>query len=159
MSNSQPSYLLNTLEELEGLRDPSRSADSQRQFERFRVRGDAELHPADRGRMDREPLEIQLRDIGRGGLGFITTRRLEPGSSWRASFRRQSYVIAEQECIVRHCRSVGAGLYLVGAQFVVSTGLLTLLGVDASATAEHDAPDEQVARDEEASFLPPADVA
>lgn len=160
MSTPQPRRLLDELESLEGLRDPSRSANSKRQFDRLLVRGDAELHPVDRARMDREPLEVQLRDIGRGGAGFLSTRKLDAGSTWRLALLNQGFVVGDQECVVRHCRTVGAGLFLVGVQFVISTGLLAALGIDPEAAVSHShTPDAPDADDDDAAFLPPADVA
>ena len=69
MSTMRPRSLLDELDKLESLREPEKAG--QRQFRRFVVRGEAELHPMNRNRLDPTPLTIQLRDISRGGVGFL----------------------------------------------------------------------------------------
>lgn len=153
-----PHLLLSELDRLESLRDTSR--DGQRQFKRFVIRGDAELHPMGRNRMDTTPIEVKLRDIGRGGVGFICSTPLPTNSSWRAMFVQNGYVVGEQAAVVRHCREVSDGVFLIGTQFVANSGLLTLLGVPAGAvddTDEVSVNNNRPATDED--FVPPAEVA
>jgi hypothetical protein len=127
-----PATLLDELDRLEMLRDPDKSITTQRQFTRFVVRGDAELHPMTRSCLDNTPVEVKLRDVGRGGFGFITEKPLPAGSSWRCCFLDHGYVVGEQACVVRHCRQIGPRLYLAGAQIVIPAGILLGLGVDAA---------------------------
>lgn len=160
MAGRRPETLLAELNRLETLRNPGKAGDQQRQFNRFVVRGDAELHPMSRSRLDRSPIEIKIRDVGRGGLGFICHERVEPGSNWRVHFLQHGYVVGQQALIVRHCRPVSEGLYLVGSQFVADTGLLTTLGVDPGAILDGDSLEEQPGNDDTAiGFLPPSEVA
>lgn len=157
MLGRRPESLLAELNRLESLRDPAKSG-QQRQFKRFPVRGDAELHPMSRSRLDRQPLEVQLRDLGRGGVGFICHQPLPTGSSWRIAFLQHGYVVGEQAVLIRHCHAVSDGLYLVGGQFIADTGLLTILGLDPGAVLDGDGadtPDEPPV----AGFLPPSEVA
>ncbi|MEX0655724.1 MAG: hypothetical protein WD534_08700 [Phycisphaeraceae bacterium] len=152
MPGSQPLDLLDELNRLESMRTPK--GQGHRRHQRFLVRADAELHPMDPSQLDRTPLEIKLRDIGRGGMGFICQTPLPQGSTWRANFIHRGYVVGQQSLVVRHCRSVGNGLYLVGGQFCIDTGLLTLLGVDPARVKEdHLRPD-----DDDDAFLPPSEV-
>ena len=68
MTTTRPRALLGELDRLETLRDPAQAG--QRQFHRFVIRGEAELHPMSRNQLDPTPLQIQLRDVSRGGIGF-----------------------------------------------------------------------------------------
>ena len=150
MSRNTPLTLLNQLKRMEMA--ASAQASEQRQFRRFFCRADAELHPMDTAQVVRTPLEIKIRDISRGGMGFISQTLLAPASCWRACFLHRGCVIAQQSLIIRHCRSVGAGLYLAGAQFCIDTGVLSLVGIDPARISEGNNP-----QDDE-SFLSPQDV-
>jgi len=149
-----PDRLLDELDRLEDLRNPSHAAGAQRQFARFVVRGDAELHPMNRSKLDATPVEVKLRDIGRGGFGFIAEQPIEPGTSWRCCFLDRGFVVGEQACIVRHCRRVSDHLYLAGAQIVMPSGILVSLGVDPAQL------DDEVAdiKCDDDSFMPPTDL-
>ena len=122
--------LLTHLDDLEGLR--SARTDHKRRFKRFVIRGEAELHPIGASELDRTPIDIKLRDIGCGGLGFVASQPLEIGSFWRAHFLLRSYTIGQQSMVIRHCREVREDTYLVGSQFCIEQGLMMSLGVDAT---------------------------
>ena len=153
MSSGAASNLLDELSRLESLRDPERQG--QRQFRRFAVRGDAELYPIDVARTDRQPVDIKLRDIGRGGIGFVCEQPLEVGSNWRCAFLNRGQVISQQAMIVRHCREVQAGLYLIGAQFCLDLGVMVSLGLSpndvVAGDSGEDGPDDN-------AFVSPTDV-
>lgn len=120
--------LLTHLDDLEGLR--SVNSNHNRHFKRFVIRGEAELHPLGSDELDRTPIDIKLRDIGCGGLGFVTSLPLEAGSLWRVNFLQRSYTIGQQPLVVRHCKKVQENIYLIGGQFCVEPGLMMLLGID-----------------------------
>lgn len=148
--------LLDELSRLEDLRDPTKSDKNHRQFRRFVVRATAELHPMSRSRLDSTPVEVHLRDISRYGAGLISHEPLPIDSGWRLTFLQQGYYIGEQPLVVRHCRPVGQGVYLVGGQFVIATGLMALLGVDDGAIQEGDGVKMMA---DPAPILPPSEVA
>ncbi len=128
----------------------------RRKFPRFIVRGDAELQPMDRTRLDHRPIEIALRDVARSGMGFLCGQPLEIGSTWRCGFLNQGHVFGHQAVIIRHCEAVNHDLFLIGGQFIIDTGLLLALGVDASALTQIEPqPDARPS----GSFLPPGAVA
>jgi hypothetical protein len=154
MSLTGPHSLLADLARLEGLRDPARSA-GQRQFQRFVVRGDAELHSMDRNG-DSAVLAIQVRDLGRGGMGFVSQQELDVNSTWRACFLHRGYVFGQQALIVRHCSEVQRGVYLIGSQFCIESGLMCLLGIDPTAIREGDGPTGVA---QPPRFLSPGEVA
>lgn len=128
--------LLNALNELEDLR--IEEALSRRGFQRFVVRGDAQLLPMDRNHLDPSPVEVQLRDISRGGIGFISTTEVDVNTSWRVVFYHHGFPVGEQGVVVRHCRQVDTQLYLMGGQFVLNSGILSILGIDPSQIDEDD---------------------
>lgn len=154
MSESRARAMLDSLEQLERLRDPAKSR-GLRQFERFVVRAEAELHPNEPTALDRQPIEIRLRDIGIGGVGFVCTTPLDPRTQWQLVLTSHGFCIGAQPLTVRHRRLVQDGAYLVGGQFCGSTGLLLLAGVDPNAAAnphtDKDAPDAS-------QFVAPGDV-
>jgi hypothetical protein len=155
MATTRGHSLLDELDRLESLRDSAKAG--QRQFHRFVVRGEAELHPMHRNWLDPTPINVQLRDISRGGLGFLSPQPLTPSSAWRACFLQAGYVIGEQAMIVRHCRAVNDALYLVGAQFVIDTGLLVQLGVSPGELEETELEAQDETQDD-GQFLPPGRV-
>ena len=150
--------LLAELSRLEKLREPAKRSQGQRQYDRFIVRADAELHPISRSRLDSTPIEIKLRDLGRGGLGFICPQDLPIHAIWRICFLHRGHVIGQQGITIRHCQLVGDRVYLVGAQFIIDTGLMILLGVDPGDLEDIDG--LNICHEQDGSrFVPPADVA
>lgn len=145
--------LLCELRRLETLRDGQANGPGQRQFRRHVVRGEARLFPADGRAIDCRPIDVQLRDVARGGLGLLCQQPLAAGSVWRIEFLQHGHAIAEQTVSIRHCREIGGGIYLCGSQFIASAGLLTLLGVP-RADIVTDGPE-----DEGDAFCAPAEVA
>lgn len=134
-----PQNLLANLAKLEKLRDANQ-AQGLREFQRFVVRGDAELHAMGRDCIDQAPIPIQLRDIGREGVGFLCQRDLDVNSTWRVTFLHDGYRVGQEGVIIRHCTFVQPGVFLIGAQFCIESGLLALLGVDPTLMLEGDAP-------------------
>ncbi|MEM7680469.1 MAG: hypothetical protein AAF288_00790 [Planctomycetota bacterium] len=101
-----------------------------RRFSRFSVRGEAELYPTGDDRLDPRSRRVKVRDVGLGGIGFVSDERLPDASIWRMVFLQSGYAVGEQNVVVRHCEAINASLYLCGSQFVASHGLLVTLGVD-----------------------------
>jgi hypothetical protein len=155
---SAPESLLDELSQLEALRDPAKGELAQRQFDRFIIRADAELHPVSRNRLDSMPVEIKLRDVACGGIGFICERQLPIRTMWRVCFLHGGHVIDQQAIMIRHSRPMGDSIYLTGGQFVIETGLMSLLGVDAARLADVDGL-EETSQQDDVRFVPPADVA
>lgn len=154
MGVTRPERLLDTLNILERRRHPARSPDDdQRQFQRYPVRGDAELYPMDQPRLADEVVHIMLRDIGLGGLHMVSDRWLEPGSTWRVCFLVRGYAVAEQGVVIQHCRSVAEGVCYVGGQFIIDAGLMAVLGVELNLL------NGAQAQDDVSLFVAPADAA
>ena len=133
MSQPQPTDAAHELAQLEALRDPTldQAGQSARDFRRYVIRGEATLYPVSRRKLDDAGTPVHLRDISRGGMGFICDRPLPQGSDWRIIFLHNGYAVAENCICVRHVRLVRPGIHLIGTNFVAAAGLLTLLGVDA----------------------------
>jgi hypothetical protein len=154
MAVTRPERLLDTLNIWEKRRHPARSPDEdQRQFQRYPVRGDAELYPMSQPRITDEVVHIKLRDVGLGGLHLVSDRWLEPGSMWRVCFLMHGYAVAQQAVIIQHCRPVAEGVYYSGGQFVIDAGLMAVLGVDPNVLNSAQAPDDNTL------FVPPAEAA
>lgn len=131
MPPSPASSLLEQLDQLEKLRNPRPEPGQLRQFTRFVVRGVGEITPMDPHATQRGPVEVQLRDVGLGGVGFVTDQPLEAGSYYRICFFARSHALIEQHIVVRFVRPVAGDVFLCGAQFCAPAGLLALLGVEA----------------------------
>jgi hypothetical protein len=129
--------LLDDLAELERLRDPAKSR-GLRQYRRFVVRADAELYPMDPTELSRTPIEVKLRDISRGGVGFVCDRNLPARSVWRLVMLSRGYAVGEMAVVVRHGREVRDGVHLLGGQFGASTGMMVVAGVDPLAITSTD---------------------
>ena len=150
MPPNDPRALLAVLAQLENVRDPSKVA-GLRQFARYIVRGDAELHPLNDSDLDRSPVAIQLRDISWTGVGFICSQRLTPNTHFRLHLLSHGHSVGQQTMMVRHCREIRDNLYLVGGQFCIEAGILSLLGLNPGALSQGDGPTAQ--------FVAPSEVA
>ncbi len=147
------------LDRLESMRQTSPEVVSQRLFNRYVVRGDAELWPITRTQINHEPIEIKLRDVARGGVGFVADRPLRQGSTWELNLLHSGLVTATQPIVVRYCQEVGQELFLVGAQFIASSGLLAAMGVDPATLRSDEVQKQSDSGDDEEQFLSPSEVA
>jgi len=149
-----PKELLDELSRLEGLRSGG-GRTSRRRHKRFIVRGQAELFDTDSSSSGEPPVAIMLRDMGRGGLGFVADSSVDLGSVRRLRLTQRGYCIGETSLVVRHCSQVKDQIYLVGSQICLSNGLMFLAGVDPSMVEEGGTDADAIAS---AAFLPPAEV-
>lgn len=154
MPSADPRTLLQTLNKLESLRDPTVSK-QLRQYSRFVVRGDAELTPMERSSLDQRPVLVMLRDLSRGGVGFVSQQPLPKCSLWRVGFLYQGQVVSQQPMIIRHSNCVDASVYLVGGQFCVETGVMILQGIDHAQIRDGDQPNTGPAS---TNFVGPGEV-
>ncbi len=159
MSDPDPKQLLAALAKAESLRDSSGPGAGRRQYQRFVIRGEAELYPMDGNRLDKTPVPVVLRDVGRGGVGFVVQNPLPSHSNWRICFVDHGHVINHQAIVVRYAQEMSQGVFLTGAQFCAETGLLCLLGVDPAAIAVSNDVVQETSVDRPAVFLPPSEVA
>jgi len=145
--------LLGHLDRLEMHRAETGDPETQRRYRRYVIRGDAELLPMSRTAVYHEPLAVQMRDISRNGVGFLSSEPVTPQSLWRLGFFQRGYEIGSAGISVCHCGQVGPSVFLVGAEFVLGSGLLTQLGVDAVELERDDDDDDAL------PFLSPEKVA
>jgi hypothetical protein len=154
MTTARPCDLLDLLNDMESWRqDPE--VERNRAYRRFPVRGDATLESLDASRLVRLPITVMLRDISRGGTGFICDRALTPGSVWRVGFNHKGFQIGSQPIVIRFCREVQDGLYLIGGQFVIEPAVMIMLGVNEEQLG-HDVRDREEPADTD--FLDPDDM-
>lgn len=106
--------------------------------------------------VDTRPLPVLLRDIGRGGIGFVCEHELPQLSMWRAMFLQHDFHIGEQAIIIKHCRQVRKGVYLIGGQIILSSGALIQLGVDHGAI--HGGMDISGTSNDDGNFVAPEDM-
>jgi hypothetical protein len=154
MSKSEPRKLLEELTRLEGLRGEGVDQ-GKRQFERFVVRADAELTPMDRSRVEQQCVPVLLRDMGKGGIGFVVAEPLDVHSTWHVAFLKDGYIIGSQGLTVRHSKHLRDNAYLVGGQFCASNGLLAMLGVKPAALRDQADPTQS---GDQQDFISPEDL-
>lgn len=129
MSIAEPRDLIEVLSRMEYWRQEP-PVDRKRAFRRFVVRGEATLEPMQTGQSMNGHVHAMLRDISRGGIGFLADSFLQPGEVWRIRFEQHGHLIGQQPILVKFCRLVQDGMYLTGGQFVIEPALLIGLGVD-----------------------------
>ncbi len=101
---------------------------TQRRFKRFPVRGDARLEPVEPESLDRG-CTVLLRDISRGGIGFLCDHAIEPGALFRVQFQADGHEYGAVPITVCFCRLVQDDLYMVGGQFIVEPYIMSMMGV------------------------------
>jgi hypothetical protein len=156
MSTMPRDSILKQLDRLEELRDPNSPAAKQRLFHRYVARGDAELRPMSRSQIDHKPVTVKVRDVSRGGIGFLAEQPLPENSTWELVMLENSYATASQPIVIRHCQPVADQLYLVGGQFIAATALMISLGIAPSRLRDDES---RGASSDIDSFLPPSEVA
>ncbi|MCC7146937.1 MAG: hypothetical protein IT443_10875 [Phycisphaeraceae bacterium] len=146
----QARALITALNTLEAKRSQS-PAICRRNFRRHVVRAEGLLYPMSVRTESGEPLPIQIRDVGWGGIGFVCSLAVPPNSRWRPCIVRHGQVLAEQPIAVRHSQLVQDDVYLVGGQYCAEGSLLYLLGVELADMADSLNEAEMM----EGQFLPP----
>ena len=153
-----PHAVLSALNDLESAPLPA-SIRLKRVFARHSIRGDAVLTGLDDHAMEPETVRVQLRDIGLGGLGFLSPQPLAKHTFWRIAFSVRGYPFGHQVVRICHQRQAVDGLFLTGGQFCIDPALLCLLGVDPSLLVMVMAEQKREAEDAASSqFLSPDDV-
>jgi hypothetical protein len=144
MSMTEPKDLMDVLTRLDEARQQP-AVEKQRRYRRFSIRGDARIEPVHENALG-ETIPVLLRDISRGGIGFLVDRFIEPGSYWRLRFMSHNQIVASQPIAMRFCRLIEEHLYIAGGQFIVEPYIMAMLGVgeeqmqtdDLSRFSEHD---------------------
>ena len=111
-------------------REPTVRGSERRKQRRFVVRGEAELHRTGADLSLDPPISIHLQDISLTGARLLCPRSLRPGTVWRLHVLNQGHVVGHQTLVIRHVRQHPTGLFLVGGQFCIEAGLMTVLGVN-----------------------------
>jgi len=158
MEDNTPDNILSELTRLENMRQGAANS-AQRQFKRYAIRGDALLISAEVADTHHDGIEIHLRDVSRGGVGFLCDRELEANTCWNIIFYHQGLQIAQQPIVVRHSQAINNGLYLIGSMFCAEAGLLALLGVNASDLHASEDVGQDNDGEDGGNFLAPGDVA
>ncbi|MEM1211412.1 MAG: hypothetical protein AAGI68_03855 [Planctomycetota bacterium] len=156
--SDQPDEILARLHQIEGQAHAS-DMQTRRSFLRHTVRGEARLFPVSRMITEESIQDIQLRDVGRGGIGFLCQHPLPLNSLYRIDLLNQGYTLSSVEVLIRHVMPLSDGLYRIGATFVIQSSLMLELGVPKDALDAdiiNEASPEALESDE---FLPPGEVA
>jgi hypothetical protein len=93
------------------------SPHERRKEARVGVSCSLELTPQHVGGDARQAIRVKVRDISPSGMGFVTHRHMDAGSSLLCSLPRQGGVPVDVMMIVRHCTRIAADLYSVGVCF------------------------------------------
>ncbi len=129
MAITEPCDLTEVLSRLDyWQQDPA--IEANRGYRRFSIRGEASISTSSAKHSLDPALNVLLRDVGRGGISFLSEQSLQLGSSWRIALQKHGLYIAAIPIVICYCRKVQEGLYLVGTQFVVDAFVLHNLGID-----------------------------
>ncbi|MEM6393127.1 MAG: PilZ domain-containing protein [Planctomycetota bacterium] len=153
-----PDEILARLDHLEG-QTQADDMQTRRSFRRHPIRAEARLHPVNRLVTEDAVEDIQLRDVGRGGIGFLCKHPLPLNSLYRVDLLNQGYTLSSLEVLVRHVHALSDGLYRIGATFVIQSSLLLELGVSRDSLEGdivHEGSQDEIDGDD---FLPPCEVA
>ncbi len=129
MAAMEPQQRLDVLNTLEKLRNPAQG-NANRYFKRYIVRGEASLVSLSPTAIDHAPIQVALRDLGGGGVGFISEQPLDEHELYRVDFLDHGFSTHSQNIAIRHGQKVDDGIYLIGAVFCSNPGLLIVQGVD-----------------------------
>ncbi|MCK4872738.1 MAG: hypothetical protein KAS72_08450 [Phycisphaerales bacterium] len=160
MSVERAQHLLETLGHIEKWRAKPASI-RKRRFTRFGVRGSAILtSPAGcEHEQSTTSVTIQLRDVGRGGTGFLSDRPLRVDSPWRLTLLDEELVTHSIPFFVRYCQHVEEGAYLVGGEFGIEACVLLALGVSGRNITAHDVPEDSLHQSVSGEFENPDELA
>ncbi|MEM6551882.1 MAG: hypothetical protein AAF750_07120 [Planctomycetota bacterium] len=153
-----PDDILARLDHIEGQAHAD-DMQARRSFRRHTVRGEARLHPVTRLVTEDAVEDIQLRDIGRGGIGFLCKHPLPINALYRVDLLNQGYTLSSLEVLVRHVTALSDGLYRIGATFVIQSALLLELGVPKDSLESDIVTEAQQEALDSDDFLPPSEVA
>jgi len=122
------------------------SAHERRQYDRHSVRGGARIEPLHESASFGGFKDVNLLDIGRTGVRFMTNQTLPAGSQWRLRLIHHDHVLAMMPILVRYCEPQADASFHIGAQFMIEPAVLGQLGIK-----EQDLGDEEL----EGRFLDP----
>ncbi len=134
---------------------------NHREYDRHTVRGVGLLRPMGRKGTLEAAVQVDLRDVGHGGISFLTDEPLCPGSYWRLTFLRDGYAIGEAGVVLRHCTPLDNNNYHVGGDFILTTCMLYQLGIAPAALEKtrHQYCETLRHTTEPDSYLPASEVA
>ena len=155
MATTEPRNLIDVLQRLEDWRQ-DKPDQTRRSFRRFPIRGEGRIEPVHESCFEQAPLKVMLRDLSRGGVGFVSERPLDVGSVWRMAFIRHDRQIGTQTFVVRFRRPIHEGLYLVGGIFTIEPHLMVMMGIDEIHLT--DDIEERSGPEDTTAFLPPEQI-
>ena len=129
--------------ELESWQDSS--VTKQRKFSRFMARGEARLLPGEANVHPQDIPAVHIRDISRGGIGVLTTRRMELNEFFQVQLSDREVVSATLPGFCRFCREVMPDIFLCGIAFGIDASVLLSLGVPAKELARQDGGEDREA--------------
>ena len=146
MPVTEPHDVTGILDQMEYWRQEP-SDPQQRNYKRHSVRGDVRIEPLEGDAPVAFDAFCMLRDISRDGLGFVCYQPLPLGSQWRLWFTIRGHNMCAQPVVIRYCKAVQTGVFLVGTQFIIEPWVLCALGV-----ADDDLADEYDIESEDDAF-------
>ncbi len=159
MSVERAKQLVDALSKIEKWRGKPASL-RKRRFTRFGVRGTGLLvnAVAAASASEHTSLSIQLRDISRGGVGFLHSEPLRVDYSYRLLLTDQGLVLASLPLFVRYCQQIEKSAYLIGGEFGIEASMLAAIGVPVRDIASNDVPEDSLNTDAGGDFIDPDQV-
>ncbi|HEB60924.1 MAG TPA: hypothetical protein ENJ06_03770 [Phycisphaeraceae bacterium] len=159
MSVERAKQLLDALAKIEQWRSKP-AAMRKRRFTRFGVRSTAILNEAvacSRGSTS-NATTVQLRDVSRGGAGFLHDTPMRVDSAYRLTLAQDDLVIQTIPLFIRYCQQVEDSAYLIGGEFGAEASMLMSLGVSPRDISAFDVPEDSLNCNVSGEFEDPSDL-
>lgn len=158
MSVERARQLVDALTKIEKWRGKPASI-RKRRFTRFGVRGTALLvNAASVTTEDRRRTSVQLRDVSRGGVGFLHDQPLRVDCPYRLLLSEQELILGSMPLFIRYCQQIEKNAYLIGGEFGAEAALLAALGVSVRDIAGNDIPEDSLDADDGGDFIDPDQI-
>ncbi len=159
MSVERAKQLVDALTEIEKWRTKPASV-RKRRFTRFGIRGSGMLVEVSINANTERPhtTPVQLRDVSRGGVGFLLDRPLRVDCPYRLLFIEQELVIKSLPLFIRYCQQLEKNAYLLGGEFGAEAALLAALGVPIRDIATNDVPEDSLGAAASGDFVDPDEM-
>jgi hypothetical protein len=103
---------------VQSLRNPAAKGSDKRKQARVGMRSRAEIQVRDQQTgFGGERLAVWVRDVSAGGIGLLSSKALSLGALFGLLLDGDGGLPEEVLCVIVYERSVGGGLYRIGARF------------------------------------------
>ena len=77
----------------------------------------------------RSAIDVMVQNVSRTGVKFQVDEALTPDSTWRLRLVESGFALGTIPMLIRYCRPLPTGSFEIGAQFMIESYILNILGV------------------------------